>query len=72
MSHSTREDVFHYRVAEPDEIKGSDKYNLIPYLAYCQYCKYQIITKLAGARCIKCDSSLIKFIAHNELAGSDS
>ena len=72
MSNSTREDVLHYRVAEQKEIKGLDTYNLVPFLAYCQYCKYQIVTKLAAARCIKCDSSLIKFIAHNELAGSDS
>lgn len=68
-------DVLSYRLGDTSEVYSLIKphgYNVLPYLAYCQYCKYQITIALPAARCVKCDSSLIKYIAHNELAGSDS
>jgi len=61
-----------YRLATENEYYGFEGYNLKPYVAYCQYCKYQVTTILAGVKCVKCDSYLINLIVHNDLARSNS
>lgn len=68
-------EILSYRVANVSETYtnvNQSGLNMKPRLMYCRYCKYQITVALAGVQCVKCNSNLITFIAHNELVRSDS
>lgn len=62
-------EILHYRVALPNEIYTNvDQFglNMPPHLVYCEGCKYQIVTNLAGSQCVKCNRNLLFHIPHNE------